>query len=72
MSPWKCAGCHCEYQWINPSEKNGLKFCDSCVDDPDRVNQAARSNSTPIHAGWWFALGILIGMVLTKLLFVNN
>lgn len=67
MSPWKCAGCECEYQWNEPLVKHGYKFCPTCADDPEKLKKATALGR--MSGGWWFALGILVGMMLTKILF---
>ncbi len=70
MTPWKCAGCGCEYQWNEPHKKHGAMFCDTCVDDPEaikRVSVGLRAGS-----GWWFAFGIILGVILAKILFCSR
>lgn len=70
MSPWKCAGCHCEYQFTEATRKYGLPFCAACADDPDKIKLATAMGR--MSGGWWFALGILVGMMATKILFCNH
>ncbi len=70
MTPWECDGCGCEYQWYEPNQKYGAKFCDTCIDDPKMVKKAWISSRIP--GGWWFALGILFGMMLTKIFLCNH